>query len=238
MSLYAIAGLEVERGSGDQRFRLSVPALTIARGASLALVGPSGCGKSSLLDVLALLAVPSRVERFSFRPRAGEAVQNLELRSGRRDSSALAALRRRHIGYVPQVGGLLAALTVRQNVDLPRRLLGLAEDGTTAHLLDLLGLTRHGDKKPAALSVGERQRVAIARALVHRPDVVAADEPTAALDPYSSDAVMEVFTTAVREVGCTLLVVSHEVERVKRFGFDLLPQSFAQDRHGMVSVFG
>lgn len=235
--VYDIAGLEVLRGLGTQRFRLRVPRLRVERGARLALTGPSGCGKSTLLDILALLAAPARADRFSFAPAAGG--PGVDLRGGVRESGALARLRGCHIGYVPQVGGLLPALTVRQNVALPRRLLGLREDGGTDRLLDRLGIARHADKRPASLSVGERQRVAIARALAHGPAVVAADEPTAALDPYASDAVMNAFLEAAEAVGATLLIVSHDLDRVARFGLSPVPQTFAQTDDGaVVSVFG
>ncbi|MGC2857733.1 ABC transporter ATP-binding protein [Novispirillum sp. DQ9] len=237
MTLYAIAGLEAVRGDGPHRFRLAVPRLTIARGARLALTGPSGCGKSTLLDILALLAAPARARLFSFAPRAGAAA--VDLRRGSAGSAVLARLRGRHLGYVPQVGGLLPALSVRRNVALPRRLLGLPDDGSVEALLERLGLARHADKLPGALSVGERQRAAIARALAHGPDVIAADEPTAALDPYASDAVMAAFVEAADAAGCTLLIVSHDLDRVDRFGLEPVPQRFASLADGtVVSVFG
>lgn len=236
MALYDIAGLEVVRGHGAQRFRLTVPRLTIERGEILALTGPSGCGKSTLLDVLALLAPPAAAIRFSFAPHRSPP---LKLDGRRGDSGALARLRGRHIGYVPQVGGLLPALTVRQNVALPCRLLGLPEDGSIDRLLDRLGIARHAHKRPAQLSVGERQRVAIARAIAHGPDVIAADEPTAALDPYASDSVMEAFLEAASAIQCTLIIVSHDIARVERFGLAAVPQRFdVKSADGVTSVFG
>lgn len=237
MTLYDIAGLEVVRGEGAQAFRLRVPRLRIGHGDRLALTGASGCGKSTLLDILALLAMPTCADRFVFAPEGGMTLTDLHLRHG--DNGRLARLRGRHVGYVPQVGGLLPALTVRQNVALPRRLLGLPEDGTTDRLLDRLDIARHAAKRPGALSVGERQRVAIARALVHAPQLVAADEPTAALDPYASDAVMDAFLDAAEALGCTLVIVSHDLDRVARFGLRPVPQRIdPMAGPGVTSVFG
>lgn len=234
MTLYTIAGLEAVRGEGPRRFRLVVPRLDIRRGARLALTGPSGCGKSTLLDILALLAAPARARTFTFAPCPETPPVDL-----RGDAALLTRLRGRHLGYVPQVGGLLPSLTVRRNVALPRRLLGLPEDGTVDRLLDRLGLARHADKLPGALSVGERQRTAIARALAHGPDVVAADEPTAALDPYTSDTVMAAFVEAADMAGCTLLIVSHDLDRVERFGLAPVAHRFTTLNDGtVVSVFG
>lgn len=216
---FDIADLVVRRGEGSGGFLLGIRRLTLDQGDRVALVGPSGSGKTSLLDVLAFMAAPESVATFRFGPAGG---RDIAAALGGGDSNALARLRRHHIGYVPQVGGLLPALTVRDNVALPRRLLGLADDGTVDRLLDHLGLARHAAKRPEALSVGERQRVAIGRALAHRPAVICADEPTAALDPYNSDRIMDLFVSLAGEVGSTLVVVSHEQERVTRFGLRLL----------------
>ncbi len=237
-AIYDVVGLTALRGSGPNGFRLWVPHLRVPPGARLALTGPSGCGKSTLLDILALLAPPLEAATFSFTPRADAPAIDLRRRAAA-EGAAMAALRGRHLGYVPQVGGLLAALTVRQNVALPRRLLGLPDDDTVERLLLRLGLARHAGRRPANLSVGERQRVAIARALAHGPAVVAADEPTAALDPYASDAVMEAFLDAADALGCTLLIVSHDLDRVTRYGLQPVPQRFvAAPDGGRVSVFG
>lgn len=81
-----------------------------------------------------------------------------------------------------------------------------------------LGLSRLLKRYPAALSVGERQRVAIARALAHRPSIVLADEPTAALDPLNADRVMDLLLALAAEQGVTLIVASHDWARMERYG--------------------
>ncbi|MEI7609460.1 MAG: ATP-binding cassette domain-containing protein [Rhodospirillaceae bacterium] len=213
-----ISAARVVKEGGGQRFELHVPQFQAGAGDRIALVGPSGCGKSTLLDLLALLSLPEAVKRFRFdpAPETGEDLAPL-FRAG--DLSALAALRKRHMGYVLQTGGLLPYLTIAGNIGLPRRLLGLGDDGSVERLAAVLGISGHLGKFPAALSVGERQRAAIARALAHRPAVVLADEPTAALDPENSDLVMGMLVELAEEFGTTVIVVSHDRERVARFGF-------------------
>lgn len=130
----------------------------------------------------------------------------------------LAALRGQHIGYILQTGGLLPFLTVRDNIRLSCDLLGLARN--TAHeqqLIKVLGLGRLLEKKPAALSIGERQRVAIARALAHMPRLILADEPTASLDPTHSVRVMELLLHIARALSVGILVVSHDWDLLSRF---------------------
>lgn len=231
---FDIGELVVHRGApGAERFILAIRELRITAGEHLALVGPSGSGKTTLLDTLAFIAQPSSVGAFRFGPAGG---RDLVPQMRGRNSDVMAQLRRRHIGYVPQVGGLLPALTVRANVELPRRLLGLTDMRPVDDLLSALGMTRHARKKPTALSVGERQRVAIARALAHQPAVICADEPTAALDPYHSDRVMDLFTGLARDSGATLLVVSHEQDRVSRFGLGLLRHEVRPQGGGQVTL--
>lgn len=235
--VYSIEALSIRKGQGQHAFRLEVPALQIDRGSALAVAGPSGCGKSSLIDVLALLAQPAAVAKFDFRASATQC-HALANRLTGTDSNQLAALRARHIGFVPQVGGLLPALTVLQNVTLPCHLAGMHDTERALVLLERLGLSAHCHKKPARLSVGERQRCAIARALAHKPTVVIADEPTAALDPYNAGEVMGIFRNMADDLGSTLIVVSHDLELVRSFGLQCVPHRFRHDEIGVVSVFG
>ncbi|MBR9971141.1 ABC transporter ATP-binding protein [Magnetospirillum sp. J10] len=201
------------RRGGADGFTLAIDSLSVRRGEAVAVTGPSGCGKSTLLDVVGLVLRPLPQGRFCL---AGHDVTALW--SGGQDNE-LAKLRARTIGYVLQTGGLLPFLNVRDNIRLSRSLLGLPADraGET-RLIDTLAIGGLLDKKPAALSIGERQRVAIARALAHRPPLVLADEPTAALDPDHSVRVMQLLLALAAELGLGVVVVSHDWDLLTRFG--------------------
>ncbi len=177
------------------------------------IIGPSGSGKSSLLYLLAGLK----------RPTSGD-VRFRDVRLGDLGTSALAALRRRHFGFVFQNHFLIQYLTGLENV-----LVGGTENAAGAErLLDEMKVTHARDKFPYQMSAGERQRVAIARSIVHEPDVVFADEPTASLDRPNAEIVVEhLRRTAERG---TLFVVTHDetilrgADRVlKMFGGKLAP---------------
>jgi putative ABC transport system ATP-binding protein len=127
---------------------------------------------------------------------------------------ALAALRLRKLGFVFQAYNLLGALTARENVEVVMNLAG--KKGEAAHaraakLLDMLGLDRRLDHKPADLSGGEKQRVAIARALANDPPLILADEPTGNLDSKTGQEVMELLCCGLgRDQGRAIVIVTHD----------------------------
>ncbi|CCG42795.1 ABC transporter ATP-binding protein [Magnetospirillum molischianum] len=213
MSLLTLRDLTCLRGSGPGAFRLEIPALSLNGGEAVAITGPSGCGKSTLLDLLGLV----------LRPQAGEGGfrfdgQDVASLWRRGKSDILAAMRASRIGYVLQTGGLLPFLSVRGNIALSRKLLGLPEDGLTEALVTALKLEPLLNKLPRALSIGERQRVAIARALAHRPTLLLADEPTSSLDPANADTVMTLLLQLVTKMGVSAMVVSHDWALMERYG--------------------
>ena len=216
--IYHLREVEKIRESRGSSFRLTVPSLQIARGEKIALIGESGCGKSTLLDMLSFILQPTRIGAFRFRPEAaGEAI-DLHGYWRKRRMNQFGDLRKQYIGYVMQTGGLLPYLTVWENMNLPRNLLALPDDDTVVHLATELGIDRHLDKLPAALSTGERQRVAIGRALAHRPSIVIADEPTASVDPLAAEKIMSLFIGLVEELNITVIVASHAWHHIKRLG--------------------
>jgi len=120
---------------------------------------------------------------------------------------------------VMQTGGLVPYLTVRDNISLSRNLLQMTNnDKAVEELAGHLGIRRHLDKYPSALSTGERQRVAIGRALAHRPSIVIADEPTASLDPIAAEKIMNLFIELVDELNITVIVASHAWRHIKKLG--------------------
>ena len=199
-------------------FRLRVPSLQIAMGEKIALTGESGCGKSTMLDMLAFLLKPSAIGAFCFRPQDEKEPLDVEAYWKADKLNGLGDLRKRHLGYVIQTGGLLPYLTVRDNMNLCRKVLGLKRDGTVEHLAAELGIASHLNKLPDTLSTGERQRVAIGRALAHTPSIVIADEPTASLDPYAAQKIMSHFIGLVEELNITVILASHAWGHIKKLG--------------------
>jgi putative ABC transport system ATP-binding protein len=179
---------------------------TVDAGSSVAITGPSGGGKSTLLGVLGGLALPT----------AGA------VRIGGEEISALperrrTEFRRAHVGFVYQADNLLPFLTVVENVGLQLALdAGSAAGDRTLDLLDRLGLAGEAHRLPDHLSGGQRQRAAVARAVVHRPEVILADEPTGALDAANAAAVIDLLLEVRREIGATLVVVTHDRDAASR----------------------
>ncbi len=203
---------------GEADFILTVAKLVIRPAEKIAFVGFSGCGKSTLLDLLALILRPDEAGCFKFGAGPGEPL-DVDRCWKENDQNRLAARRMQRIGYVLQTGGLLPFLSVEENIGLSRRAMGLEDEGRVTNLAKRLGIDRHLKKLPAQLSVGERQRVAIARAMAHDPAVVMADEPTASLDPINAEKIMRLFTELAEEHRTTLIVATHEWDRVAELGF-------------------
>ena len=202
------------RGNTAAGFQLRVGSFSLAAGEFVAILGPSGCGKSTLLDTLGLALRPERADTFVLRPKAGLPVHALQ----RLGESELAALRRRHFGYVLQSGGLFASLSVRHNIETSIDFSGKRKDSTGfARLIESLGLDKLMHRLPRELSGGQRQRVAIARALAHRPDVVLADEPTAAVDHRIAADVCQALRACAREQGSAVAMVTHNQRLAQDF---------------------
>jgi putative ABC transport system ATP-binding protein len=214
--IYDLRNVVKQHTSEDYSFSLRVPSLRISPGEKIALIGESGCGKSTLLDMLAFVLRPTSCDAFTFA--AGEKTEDIGVAWEKSRRNRLAVLRRRHLGYVMQTGGLLPYLTVRENMDLSRRILGMKRDDTVDELAEELGLARHLHKLPDALSTGERQRVAIGRALAHRPAIVIADEPTASVDPFAAEKIMALFIEMVEQRNITVIVASHAWRHIKQLG--------------------
>jgi len=194
---------------------LDIPALHIARGERLFLHGPSGSGKTTLLGLIAGVLAPTRGR-----------VQVLGQELGAMGSAQRDRFRAAHIGYVFQMFNLIPYLSVRENITLPVRLsrprrdrLGGAEpDGEASRLAASLEIDGLLDASTASLSVGQQQRVAVARALIGAPELIVCDEPTSALDADRRDRFLELLFASVRQVGSTLVFVSHDLSLAERFG--------------------
>ena len=188
-------------GSGAAEVRaLDGVDVDFATGAFTAIMGPSGSGKSTLMHLLAGLD-----DATSGTVHLG-ATQITSL-----DDDALTRLRRDRVGFVFQSFNLLPMLTAEQNVLLPLDLAGRAPDRAWLDtLVTTLGLQGRLTHRPGELSGGQQQRVAIARALVTQPEVVFADEPTGNLDSRSGAEVLSFLRRSVRELGRTIIMVTHD----------------------------
>ncbi|HEC15407.1 MAG TPA: ATP-binding cassette domain-containing protein [Sedimenticola sp.] len=235
-TIFSLRGVTKTWAAPDEEFQLSIPRLDIKAGQRIAVLGQSGCGKSTLLDILAMTLEPTTSKAFRFEPETGNSTDIHEAWSSRR-MDRLAGLRGRHIGYVLQTGGLLPFITVRENIELPRRLCGLPVNGVPRALAERLKIGDQLEKLPATLSVGQRQRVAVARALSHEPSVVLADEPTASLDPHTAAEVMELFVELAAQRNITLLVASHDWARVTELGLTRLHHEQVDEKGVLRSEF-
>ncbi|MGH7214952.1 MAG: ABC transporter ATP-binding protein [Tepidisphaeraceae bacterium] len=176
--------------------------LEVEAGTFLALMGPSGSGKTTLLNLIAGID----------HPTSGTLrIDDAEVSSLSR--SRLAAWRSEYVGYIFQLYNLVPVLTAYENVELPLLLHKMSRrqrHAKVALALDLVALTDRHDHFPRQLSGGQEQRVAIARAIVADPKIIVADEPTGDLDASSAASIMALLTRLHRELGKTLIMVTHD----------------------------
>jgi len=231
-TIYHLRNVVLDRKSEGVSFRLNVPSLQIRQGEQIAVIGESGCGKSTLLDILAFIAKPSDIDSFRFRPNLADSPTDIGALWDKKQLNALGDMRKQHIGYVMQTGGLLPYLTVRDNINLSRNVLKMKKDDTVDTLARELGIARHLDKLPGTLSTGERQRVAIARGLAHQPSIVIADEPTASVDPFAAEKIMALFMELAEDRNITVIVASHAWRHIKRLGLRRLAHHTSRSEDG------
>ncbi len=173
---------------------------------SVAIVGASGSGKSTLLSILAGLDTPSS---------GTVRLDGIDLFA--LDEDARAAVRGRRVGFVFQSFQLMGHLSALENVMLPLELRGDRQARAMAtEMLGRVGLGQRLGHYPKLLSGGEQQRVALARAFVMRPALLLADEPTGSLDHATGESVMQMMFALNREVGTTLILVTHDPRIAER----------------------
>jgi putative ABC transport system ATP-binding protein len=176
--------------------------LEIAAGDYVALMGPSGSGKSTLLNLIAGIDKPSSGTLL---------IGGIDIAA--LPENDLADWRAAHVGFIFQFYNLMPVLNAFENVELPLLLTGLSKAQRREHVetaLAMVGLAERMDHYPNELSGGQQQRVAIARALITDPTLIVADEPTGDLDRQSADDVLKLLDRLNRELGKTIVMVTHD----------------------------
>jgi putative ABC transport system ATP-binding protein len=233
-----IRGLHLTRSFGRGEVMttaLNDVSLDLYSGQIALLMGPSGSGKSTLLAVLSGLLQPDTGRVFA----NGQDIWQLSERQREQ-------FRLRNCGFIFQGYNLFPALTARQQLEMVLRW-GQGSSARAARLkademLNLLGLRKKADLRPAQLSGGEKQRVAIGRALIKDPTFCFADEPTSALDWKHGEQVIELLRVAAHDGGATIFVVSHDariiphVDRVFHLDDGVLVEPRREGLHGPLSV--
>jgi putative ABC transport system ATP-binding protein len=205
MPLVIVERVTKEFAKGGHTIRpLDEASLLIEQGQFVSLMGASGSGKSTLLNLIAGIDRPTggRIEV------AGVEITGLS-------RTRLARWRAENIGYVFQLHNLIPVLTAYENVELPLLLLPLSARERQRRVeiaLEAVGLTDRADHYPRQLSGGQEQRVGIARATVAGPTLGVPDEPTGALDADTSEQILVLLERLNRELGMTLLMVTHDAQ--------------------------
>jgi len=198
---------EYQRGGETLRI-LSELDLDVAQGAFEALMGPSGSGKTTLLNLIGGLDRPTR-----------GSLEVAGVRLDQMNDAELSEWRAQTLGIIFQAYNLLPVLTAVENVELPLLLTSLPSSERRKRAqtaLKIVGLEQRMDHYPRQLSGGQEQRVAIARAIVNDPLLIIADEPTGDLDRQSANEVLDIFEKLYREMGKTIVMVTHDPTAAER----------------------
>jgi putative ABC transport system ATP-binding protein len=166
------------------------------------IIGPSGCGKTTLLSNITGILTPTKGKIF---------INNTDIYALSNTERTL--LRQKDIGFIFQQFNLLEKISVIENVSIPLIAQGLTLNEAAElalSTLEKLGIKKHADKLPTALSGGEQQRVAIARALIHDPQIIVCDEPTAALDEKTGHNIMKILSRVATSPKRAVIIVTHD----------------------------
>ena len=200
-----LLGVKKSYGSGNaETFALQGIDMRVKKGEFVAVMGPSGSGKSTAMNIIGCLDAPTQGVYF---------FDGIEVDKLSRNRQAL--LRRYYIGFIFQGFNLLNRTTALENVELPLVYRGVSKGKRrkmAKEALKKVGLETFENHTPGELSGGQQQRVAIARAIVTKPLVLLADEPTGNLDSARSLEIMQLLKEFNKELGITVLMVTHEEE--------------------------
>jgi len=176
--------------------------LQINKGEFISLSGPSGSGKTTLLNLIGGLDTVSS-GKITVDNRHVEKMNKAEL----------ADMRLNHIGFVFQAYNLIPVLSAYENIEFIMQLQGIPANERRSRaddILDEVGLTGMGERRPAQMSGGQQQRIAVARAMVSQPSIILADEPTANLDSHTSDDLLDLMKRLNKEHNTTFIIATHD----------------------------
>jgi len=193
--------------SGSKKLKvLDDISFSIEAGETFAIVGPSGSGKTTLLGLCAGL---DQTDQGTIE------LCGTHLNALNEDQRAI--MRNNEVGFIFQDFQLLPTLTALENVSVPMELQGMKNPSKIGmELLDKVGLADRFDHYPSQLSGGEQQRVALARAFSNKPSILFADEPTGNLDAETSEKIVQLLFELNKELGTTLVIVTHDMELAKK----------------------
>jgi putative ABC transport system ATP-binding protein len=217
MASISIKNINKDFPAGDEYIRvLHDISAEIQEGELTMLVGPSGCGKTTLISIISgiMSATNGHIMLGDYPLSEMSDTQNV-------------LFRRKNIGFIFQQYNLLPALTASENAAMPLLADHVSEAEAVIRatkILEQIGMKGHTEKLPSQLSGGQQQRVAIARALVHNPKLIVCDEPTAALDAKSGQAVMQILREIASQKDRTVLIVTHD-NRIFHFADRVLEMS-------------
>ena len=197
----AAVGVSKIYGKGDTAVH-ALDDITVSFGAGqfTAIMGPSGSGKSTLMHCLAGLDTVSK---------GSILIGDTDLST--LNERSLTLLRRDRVGFIFQAFNLVPTLSAMENITLPMDLAGVAPDQAWLdQVIQTVGLADRTSHRPNELSGGQQQRVAVSRALASRPEIIFADEPTGNLDSTTGAEILEFMRQAVREMGQTIVMVTHD----------------------------
>lgn len=207
-SLYELKDLSKRYTRGKESITIfEALTMSIPQGDFIAIMGPSGSGKTTLLNLLGGID----------RPSSGS-VECEGVRVDKLSEGKLAKWRSQNVGFIFQFYNLMPTLTAAQNVELPlllTKLSGKQRKERVETALDVVGLADRKGHRPRQLSGGQQQRVAIARAIVADPKVLLCDEPTGDLDRVSADEILETLQLLNKELGKTIVMVTHDPSAAK-----------------------
>ncbi|MBA58649.1 MAG: macrolide ABC transporter ATP-binding protein [Gammaproteobacteria bacterium] len=203
MKVIETSNLSKHFGLGETRVSaVKNVSFEIEEGEFTAIIGPSGSGKTTLLHLIGGLDSPDEGDI----TLSGEKIAHMK-------GNQLSDFRRDHIGFIFQAYNLIPVLSAAENIEYIMMLQGIKKPERrrkVEEILETVGLTGLGDRRPAMLSGGQQQRVAVARAMVSKPDIILADEPTANLDSKTGMKLLEVMKELNREFKLTFVFSTHD----------------------------